>query len=45
MAIPTIADFLEPSLQVVLVYSMLEKRIGDSGMRQMLVICLVEVTE
>ena len=26
MAIPTIADFLEPSLQVVLVYSMLEKK-------------------
>ena len=26
MAIPTIADFLELSMQVVLVYSMLEKK-------------------
>ena len=41
MAIATISEFLEPPLQVVLMYA-LKKRRGDSGVKQVLIICLVE---
>ena len=43
VVIATIAEFLKPSLRVVLMYARKKWR-GDSGVKQILVICLVEAT-
>ena len=43
VAIATIAQFLKPPLRVVLMYAY-KKRRGDSVVKQVLIICLVDAT-